>query len=191
MVLEVLSYVPHTSSLPLPELLHSTKITATMQLLSCHGLTASEKLPGWFVGITVSKDTTLMLFVYHGVLSGVLHREVSQITGLVPRPYSVLGASIEWWNVSVASLPRDPQGHYARLATLRVPLLLLVIVAACIPAPWAVLRAVRRVRRTRRRQRGYCVSCAYDLRGNVSGLCPECGTTVAEKDAVENNIRSI
>jgi hypothetical protein len=27
---------------------------------------------------------------------------------------------------------------------------------------------------------GHCRVCAYDLRGNVSGRCPECGTAVAE-----------
>jgi hypothetical protein len=31
------------------------------------------------------------------------------------------------------------------------------------------------VRRDRRRRRGLCVKCAYDLTGNVSGVCPECG----------------
>lgn len=27
-----------------------------------------------------------------------------------------------------------------------------------------------------RRRRGLCTRCAYDLRGNTSGVCPECGT---------------
>ena len=26
-----------------------------------------------------------------------------------------------------------------------------------------------------RRKRGQCASCGYDLAGNVSGVCPECG----------------
>jgi hypothetical protein len=26
---------------------------------------------------------------------------------------------------------------------------------------------------------GHCVACGYDLTGNVSGRCPECGTTIA------------
>jgi hypothetical protein len=30
-------------------------------------------------------------------------------------------------------------------------------------------------RACRRRRRGRCVTCGYDLRGNVSGTCPECG----------------
>jgi len=31
------------------------------------------------------------------------------------------------------------------------------------------------VRRWRRRRKGRCVRCGYDLTGNVSGVCPECG----------------
>ncbi len=32
-----------------------------------------------------------------------------------------------------------------------------------------------RLRRLRRRRLGLCDACAYDLRGNESGVCPECG----------------
>lgn len=32
------------------------------------------------------------------------------------------------------------------------------------------------LRRWRRRRRGLCRRCGYNLEGNVSGLCPECGT---------------
>lgn len=31
------------------------------------------------------------------------------------------------------------------------------------------------LRRRRRSRRGYCAACAYNLRGNRSGVCPECG----------------
>ena len=30
-------------------------------------------------------------------------------------------------------------------------------------------------RRDRRHPPGYCQKCGYDLTGNVSGVCPECG----------------
>ena len=30
--------------------------------------------------------------------------------------------------------------------------------------------------RRQRRERGQCLQCGYDLRGNVSGVCPECGS---------------
>ncbi len=32
--------------------------------------------------------------------------------------------------------------------------------------------------RRERRKRGLCVKCGYDLTGNVSGRCPECGEAV-------------
>ncbi len=38
--------------------------------------------------------------------------------------------------------------------------------AALVRGPW---------RRHRRRRRGQCVRCGYDLTGNLSGVCPECG----------------
>lgn len=34
------------------------------------------------------------------------------------------------------------------------------------------------LRAWRRRNRGLCVKCGYDLTGNTSGICPECGTTI-------------
>lgn len=37
------------------------------------------------------------------------------------------------------------------------------------------------VRRWRRRRRGLCTSCGYDLYGNTSEKCPECGTGIESK----------
>ena len=34
------------------------------------------------------------------------------------------------------------------------------------------------LRRWRRRRKDSCVRCGYDLQGNESGVCPECGTEV-------------
>lgn len=36
--------------------------------------------------------------------------------------------------------------------------------------------AIAPVRQWRRRRNGWCLTCGYDLRGNRSGRCPECGT---------------
>jgi hypothetical protein len=49
-----------------------------------------------------------------------------------------------------------------------------MLVAAALPL-WAAGRWGRRRRRARRLRRGLCPSCGYDLTGNVSGACPECG----------------
>jgi hypothetical protein len=48
---------------------------------------------------------------------------------------------------------------------------------AILPALWTV-RRIRCARRNRRHARGLCRSCGYDLAGNVSGVCPECGRDV-------------
>jgi hypothetical protein len=34
------------------------------------------------------------------------------------------------------------------------------------------------LRRWRRHKKGLCLRCGYDLTGNVSGVCPECGVAV-------------
>ena len=36
------------------------------------------------------------------------------------------------------------------------------------------------LRRWRRRKRGLCVRCRYNLTGNESGVCPECGTEIEQ-----------
>ena len=38
-------------------------------------------------------------------------------------------------------------------------------------------------RRQERQAKGQCVRCGYDLTGNVSGVCPECGAGVAPRVA--------
>ncbi len=38
------------------------------------------------------------------------------------------------------------------------------------------------LRRYRRRRRGLCITCGYNLTGNVSGVCPECGGAVQGHD---------
>jgi len=46
-------------------------------------------------------------------------------------------------------------------------------------------RAARRmVLRRHRQSAGHCRSCGYDLTGNISGVCPECGKAVAHQTGV-------
>ena len=71
-------------------------------------------------------------------------------------------------------------------------LLVVLLVVSSDAIPWACLLAVvpwpvffliayalgERDRRffQRRGAHGLCINCGYDLRGNTSGVCPECGT---------------
>lgn len=63
---------------------------------------------------------------------------------------------------------------------LRVRLLIMpfwipsVVLAAY---PIALLCGIPRRRRARRLRLGLCLRCGYDLTGNTSGVCPECGAT--------------
>lgn len=44
---------------------------------------------------------------------------------------------------------------------------------------WPGLVALGLLRRRRRARRGCCPDCGYDLTGNVTGRCPECGRAAA------------
>ena len=58
---------------------------------------------------------------------------------------------------------------------VKIPYWALLLLFAAYPAT-AFIRGP--MRRWRRRRRGLCLTCAYDLTGNESGTCPECGATV-------------
>ncbi|MDB5304822.1 MAG: hypothetical protein JWM97_2371 [Phycisphaerales bacterium] len=48
-------------------------------------------------------------------------------------------------------------------------------------AVWGIARDMKSLaegRRTWRKEYGLCPACGYDLTGNVSGTCPECGGKV-------------
>ena len=64
--------------------------------------------------------------------------------------------------------------HYRRWwgdsTTVRVPHWSMLLTTAIVPGVWLVTR-----RRARRRA-GCCLTCGYNLTGNTSGVCPECGT---------------
>lgn len=49
-------------------------------------------------------------------------------------------------------------------------------------AAYPILAFIRGpARRYRRRKRGLCIKCGYNLTGNVSGVCSECGTMVSDR----------
>lgn len=48
-------------------------------------------------------------------------------------------------------------------------------------APYPILAFIRGpLRRWRRRRIGHCTKCGYNLHGNESSICPECGTKIIE-----------
>ena len=67
------------------------------------------------------------------------------------------------------ALSRDPVGGQPEIV---IPLWAFPLAFAIAPGIWGVL-AYRRFR-----PKGHCAACSYDLTGNTSGVCPECGTPV-------------
>jgi hypothetical protein len=57
-----------------------------------------------------------------------------------------------------------------------IPLWLSFLAFALLPFHWSVITFVTRWRLARHR----CPKCSYSLTGNISGICPECGTAVAK-----------
>jgi hypothetical protein len=87
----------------------------------------------------------------HGTMFGTLSRPGTGGPPVHFAPRSMRFLSVHWvWLTALTSV---------------LPLL-------CVP------RLLRRAVANRRRRAGLCVACSYDLTGNVSGVCPECGTKV-------------
>ena len=60
-----------------------------------------------------------------------------------------------------------------------IPYWPLVLLFAIPPAWWVFVQSIRSSRRIERRHRRLCSACGYNLTGNTSGVCPECGTPTA------------
>ena len=56
---------------------------------------------------------------------------------------------------------------------------LLLMMPLWMPLSGAVIPTVFLCRRTLRSPPGHCQTCGYNLTGDVSGVCPECGTPIA------------
>ena len=117
-----------------------------------------------------------------GVLTIVL-----RLPATVP-PGQVVGADLQWgdgfrYRDQRVQLPfytdAGPNGmRPARIRRVHLPGWVPALAFAAYPV-FAFIRGP--LRRWRRRRRGLCVNCAYDLTGNVSGVCSECGTKIESR----------
>ena len=63
--------------------------------------------------------------------------------------------------------------------------LLAILWLVVIPVGRFLLLFAEAWQRRHRVRRGVCVNCGYNLTGNTSGVCPECGTPIADKPGVK------
>ena len=61
-----------------------------------------------------------------------------------------------------------------------VPHWMVLVPLSALPA----LRGAMAIRSRRRKTAGLCAQCGYDLTGNVTGVCSECGTLLPEPDSL-------
>lgn len=74
-------------------------------------------------------------------------------------------------------------GYYDKVKPLVFfPFWFLVIIFAVYPS----LLLIPIVRRVRRSRKGLCLYCGYNLTGNVTGVCPECGTRIKDGPLVSS-----
>lgn len=88
--------------------------------------------------------------------------------GSAPRDidYELPGLFLQYFNGQLG----NTSGRWWTIDILFIwPLLL----TAALPARWVWVRMPSRAAKS-----GLCRICRYDLTGNVSGVCPECGTSV-------------
>lgn len=95
-------------------------------------------------------------------------------------PYGRL-AGIGRWGFNLWRLENGRAGARPMSSglVLVVPMWLVVLVWSVVPTVWMFKLRQRRIQRLRT----LCRQCAYNLTGNTSGVCPECGTPVAGKSA--------
>lgn len=110
------------------------------------------------------------------------HMETADASLVGEQSRSFFAQSEVWADFSVY----DRSGHLHKLKNVRytvvgIPLPLLVLAFGIYPF-FAFLRGP--YRRHRRRRKGLCPKCGYNLSGNVSGVCPECGDMTGEIAAV-------
>jgi hypothetical protein len=120
----------------------------------------------WDLVEYVRDGWTLSVMAGSGVADVISSAELPEVTGDWTTEPAPPGARVRW------GLRFDFADYPAWL--VRVPLWFPAALAGVLPAA----RAWRRVRRRRRRGPGHCARCGYNLTGNVSGVCPECGRTL-------------
>ena len=90
------------------------------------------------------------------------------------RPFSTPGYEWRRGNLSI----RRQSGWWESTLEIRMPLWLPFTLFVTYPTIAFIRGLLRRHRRHRRRRKDLCLICGYNLTGNVSGVCPECGERI-------------
>jgi len=131
---------------------------------------AAACLRWWYVGVSDGENWAVGIVGGSvSVLWGGWVADSFDAGGWVGPVYPTWQELAAWWGDygSLPTLGVESTGSFFVYLPLWIPFVLIGL-----PTAWLW-------RRDRRRPRpGCCAACGYDLTGNVSGRCPECGTAV-------------
>ncbi|MCH7813010.1 MAG: hypothetical protein IID40_03220 [Planctomycetes bacterium] len=140
---------------------------AVLAALGSAGLIAS------FVWVFGGTDSAGRYYVYleHGML-GATTGGARPAVGALPwyaqfEAYRT-GTYTPW--KALPSFDFSTPGMWNFTFPIHLPLLALLAIVTYPLLPFALRR--------NRRKRGLCLKCGYDLTGNTSGVCPECGAAI-------------
>jgi len=118
--------------------------------------------------LTIGQESALGLsFGGFEVTESANHGFVATFAGIRERKWRGFGIDLP----ALKTYPLDANFPAWDITTLRIPLWLPLLLTA-IPTAWLWHRDQRRIRP------GCCLRCGYDLTGNTSGVCSECGDKV-------------
>ena len=96
-----------------------------------------------------------------------------------PKEFGLPGLRYQQWFFSPWDSPPPENAARVRWVVREVKITFAMILAILLAYPTiAFIRGP--FKRWRRRRRGECVACGYNLTGNVTGVCSECGTKIDE-----------
>lgn len=87
-----------------------------------------------------------------------------------------------WWMVPTR-FTENRGAHSTGYMTV-IPCWIACMATAVLPMGVILIR----IRRRHPDSKGRCPSCNYDLTGNTSGVCPECGTPVPQSSATRSDV---
>lgn len=91
-----------------------------------------------------------------------------------------------WPFVARASAPIDDGStwrHWAMGAVVANIFATMIFALTAGALTWLAIAPIRRMVHNRRVRAGFCAMCNYNLTGNTSGICPECGSPTPAKQA--------
>lgn len=121
-----------------------------------------------------------LLLLYSTPVGGLFEIDVSQALGPVAPgtayvEHRFLGAGVE---SLLRNTGANPTPRQYRETCLNIPMWWPLAAFSVLPS-WSFLRGP--VRRWRRRRKGWCLACGYNLSGNITGVCSECGARVPRR----------